>query len=489
MSKIVIKRINDVDIKIQCDADVAYELNDYFTFNVPNAKFSPKFKNKMWDGKIRLFNILTKRIYCGLKLYIEIFARERNYTVEYETPADFLDTEFSLVEAKETAAKYIGNTSYTVRDYQAEAFAHAIRTKRALLLSPTGSGKSLIIYLLASHCYQKGKKVLIIVPTTSLVHQLASDFEDYSGIEANTFVHRILSGAEKSTDHPFVISTWQSIYKMPQAWFEQFNCVIGDEAHTFKAKSLIDIMTKLVNCPFKFGTTGTLDGTTTNKLVLEGLFGPVKKVTTTAELIDTGTLSQMKIKAIVLSHSDEARKAAAKMDYAGEIDYIINHASRNKFLVNLCLSLKGNTLILFRRKEHGYALRDMLKEKAGDRQVYHVDGDIDVEYREDVRKEIESLNDGIIVASIGTFSTGINIRNLHNVVFASPSKARIKVLQSIGRGLRKSETKSSFTLYDVADDMSWKSRKNFTILHFAERIQMYSSEKFDYKFYNVELRS
>lgn len=489
MSRLVISRVDDVFIKIQCEPDVAYELSEYFTFTVPNSKFHPKVRNKMWDGKIRLFNIMTKRLYAGIVHYVEMFAKQRDYTVEFANPNDFCDNEFSLVEANEVIKQWIHKPGIEVRDYQLETFAHGVRTKRGLFLSPTASGKSMMIFLLAMHLYVKSKKILIVVPTTSLVHQMASDFGDYYQMDPNTFVHRILSGAAKDTEMPVVISTWQSIYKLPKEWFSQFNVVIGDEAHTFKAKSLTDIMTKLTDCEYKFGFTGTLDGTETHKLVLEGLFGPVRKVTTTAELITNSTLSKFKIKAIVLNYSDEIRKVNSKFEYKDEITYLTDNAPRNKFITNLGLSLKGNSLILFRHKAHGRELYHMLKDKMNGRQLYYVDGDVDGELREEIRNEVESIQDGIIVASLGTFSTGINIKNLHNVVFAIPSKSRIKVLQSIGRGLRKLESKTLFTLYDIADDFSWKSKKNHTILHFVERIKMYNEEKFDYKIYNVELRS
>jgi len=491
MSIIVLSRIDDVYIRVHCDSDVAYELSEYFTFNVPGAKFSPKYKNKMWDGKIRLYSVMTKRLYTGLRLYVEIFARERGYEIEYPSPNDFCDQEYSLVEAFEDANKYIKKPDIEVRGYQAEAFAHGIRTRRALLLSPTASGKSLMIFALCMHLLKNdpSRKVLVIVPTTSLVHQMATDFGDYIQDDCDKFCHRILAGAEKSTSKPIVISTWQSIYKQPKAWFNQFHTAIGDEAHLFKAKSLTDIMCKLTNCPNKFGFTGTLDGTETHKLVLEGLFGPVKKVTTTAELIENKTLSSFKIKALVLNYSDDIRKQISKATYPDEVDFITNNQFRTKFITNLALSLKGNTLILFRHKAHGHAIHDVLKDKMNNRELYYVDGDVDGAIREDIRKEVEGVQDGIIVASLGTFSTGINIKNLHNVVFASPSKSRIKVLQSIGRGLRKLISKNVFTLYDVADDLSWKSNKNHTILHFVERIKMYNEEKFDYKIYNVELRN
>jgi len=481
---ITLRKLNDVHIKVDCDDDIAYELSEYFTFSVPGAQFSPAYKNRVWDGKIRLFSKATRMIYGGLAYYIEKFAEERNYEVEKDGN-DFLDYNFSLKEAEEFIARSF--LSLAPRDYQVEAFTHAVRKKRALLLSPTASGKSLIIYLLSKYYMDKGEKILIIVPTTSLVHQMASDFVDY-GCDKN-LIHKVFAGQEKFTEEPFTITTWQSIYKQPKIWFQQYSCVIGDEAHLFKAKSLSSIMGKLLLCPYRFGFTGTLDGTQTHKLVLEGLFGPVKKVTTTADLIEQRHLSQFQIKAIVLTYEDDIKKQNKGLDYQSEIDFINTYNARNKFITNLTLSLNQNTLLLFKIIDHGKLLYDWLWAKSGDRKVFYVDGSVDGLLREDIRKAVEVEKNAIIVASLGTFSTGVNIKNLHNIIFASPSKSRIKTLQSIGRGLRLSTNKEMATLYDLVDDISWKSKKNYTLLHFLERVKMYDDEKFDYKIYNVELRS
>lgn len=470
---------DEVYNKIVCDPGTAMELSDHFTFEVPGAKFMPLVRNKVWDGKIRLFNPLTCLLYGGLSHHLEQFCKSRQYEIEYEGP--FGDTEFSLIEAKKFIEKL--QPKHMPRDYQIEAFVHAVRKRRTVLLSPTGSGKSLIIYLLA--CWFR-TKTLVIVPTTSLVHQMASDFEDY-GLPEN-LTHKIMSGQEKESNKPFVISTWQSIYKMPKKWFDQFDVVIGDEAHLFKAKSLTTIMSNLTGCKYRFGFTGTLDGTQTHKLVLEGLFGAVRKVTSTSDLIDKKHLADFQIKAIILKYPDDIRKIMAGADYQSEIDFIVRNDARNRFIKNLALSLNGNTLLLFQFVEkHGKTLYDLISQEAVDRKVFFISGAIDGEKREEIRRIIETEENAIVVASYGTSSTGINIRNLHNVVFSSPSKSRVRNLQSIGRGLRTSETKSEATLYDIADDLTWKSKKNHTILHFVERIKIYSEEKFPYKTYTVDL--
>jgi len=373
---------NEVYNKIICDPGTAMEISDHFTFEVPGAKFMPAYKNKLWDGKIKLFNPLTCLLYSGLIHHLEQFCKSRDYELELDGP--FADTEFSLIEAKNFIEKL--QPKHQPRDYQIEAFVHAVRKRRSVLLSPTGSGKSFIIYLLA--CWYRSK-TLVIVPTTSLVHQMATDFEDY-GLPPG-MVHKIMSGQEKASNKPFVVSTWQSIYKMPKSWFDQFDVVIGDEAHLFKAKSLSEIMGKLTKCKYRFGFTGTLDGTQTHKLVLEGLFGHVKKIVTTSKLIEQKHLADFSIKAIVLKYPDDIKKLMAGSDYQTEIDFIVRNDARNRFIKNLALSLSGNTLLLFQFVEkHGKILHDMISREAVDRKVFFISGAVDGEKREDIRKIVDA---------------------------------------------------------------------------------------------------
>jgi superfamily II DNA or RNA helicase len=451
---------------------------------VPGAKFSPAYKNKFWDGKIRLLNSLTGLTYTGLVKEISEFAASRNYDIE-------IDPELKSGEllSDDEVDNYISHLSKKdPRDYQKYAFNVAITSDRAIFLSPTASGKSLIIYLIA--CYYLSiltkQRVLVIVPTVSLVLQMKKDFEEYAGHSLD--IHCITAGVDKVTTSPIVISTWQSIYKMPKDWFNQFGCVIGDEVHQFKATSLKSIMEKMINCKYRFGFTGTLDGSLTNKITLEGLFGPVKQVTTSSELMDKGHIADLKIKALVLQHDQDTKKLSRKFLYHDEIDFIVRHEKRNKFIRNLSLSLEGNTLVLFQFVDkHGKILYDMMSTKAPDRKIFFVHGGVEGDDRERIRGIVEKESNAIIVASYGTFSTGINIRNLHSVILASPSKSRVRILQSIGRGLRIGDNKDSMTLYDIADDMRVGTHTNFTLQHFMERINIYSSEGFDFKIFNTEI--
>ena len=459
------------------------ELADFFTFEVPNAKFMPMVRNRMWDGKIRLFSPATGEIYVGLLPYIKEYCKSKNvkYTIEkgVEDERNVMGTVVrGFIRSLRPRSKV---KSIKVRDYQIEAVRMAISRNRTLILSPTASGKSLIIYALVRYYQMAGHRSLILVPTTSLVEQMYTDFEDY-GWSSGTYCQKVYQGYTTKIEKDVVISTWQSVYKMPKKYFEQFDCVIGDEAHMFKAKSLTSIMTKLHQCKYRFGFTGTLDGTETHRLVLEGLFGSVEQVVTTKELIDKKTLANLKIKCITLKHPEKRER----MTYAEELDYLVSKDTRNKFILDLCNTITGNTLCLFQLVEkHGKILYDGMKGKEN---VYFVYGGTDTDQREKIRGLVEKHKNSTTIASYGTFSTGINIRNIHNIVLASPSKSKIRVLQSIGRGLRTSSTKDSILIFDIADDISYKDRRNFTLNHFFERLNIYNEQQFNYEISKVRIK-
>jgi superfamily II DNA or RNA helicase len=488
---IIIEKKNEVYITVDCESDVQREISEFFTFYVPGYKFMPAFRNRMWDGKIRLFSQKTKEIYFGLYPYIKAFAEERGYNIVAGK-----DVEINNKVDKEVVTKFSNSLGqkFEARDYQIDAIYHSLKRNRALLVSPTASGKSFIIYSLIRYYThlikeQQNNRILLIVPTTSLVEQMYTDFQSY-GWNVKKYCHRLYSGYSNQTDKKVLISTWQSLYKLPKEYFEQFGCVFGDEAHLFKSKSLTEIMTKLSDCKYRIGLTGTLDGAHTHKLVLEGLFGAVNKVTTTKKLMDKNQLSNLVVRCLILKHSEANAKIISKGKYQDEIDYLVSSKARNNFIRNLALKIKGNTLVLFQLVEkHGKDLYKSIEDKAEkDRKVFYIYGGVDTEEREKARSIVEKEDNAIIVASYGTFSTGINIKNLHNIIFASPSKSRIRNLQSIGRGLRLGDNKVNATLYDIADDLNYKSKENYTLKHFQERINIYNEEEFDYEIHNINLK-
>lgn len=482
MVDVTIKKIDSVNMKVSAERSTLQELSDIFTFMVPGAQFTPAYRNKWWDGKIRLMNLQTNLVYIGLLDEIKRFCEMRQYTIEVDSE---LEQKNDVTD--EHLVKFIQkiNPKYTPRDYQYEALQFCLTNKRCVLLSPTGSGKSLIIYLISQFFNMMKKRVLIIVPTISLTRQMDSDFVDYNhGQSLDT--HLITAGVQKDEHHDITISTWQSIHKMPPQWFERFDCVIADEAHQYKSKSLSGILEKCKTIDYRFGFTGTLDGENVNRLVLMGLFGEVKRVASTSNLMEQKQLSNLKIKCLVLNYPDEDKKLCKKKSYQEEIDFIVGKEERNKFIVNLVKNLKGNSLVLFRYVEkHGKVLHEMISKEI--ETCHYISGEVDGDVRESIRHLVETQDNAVICASLGTMSTGINIKRIHNIVFVSPTKSKITTLQSIGRGLRLSDDKEECVLYDIVDNLKIKNNENFTLRHFKERIKVYDSEGFNYKLFQYNL--
>lgn len=490
MADIKVHKKDDVHVWVECETSIAFAMEEFFTFYVPGYRFMPAFKAKKWDGKIRLFSIRTREVYAGLTSYIKQFAENNKLTCEVDsnvmTKNDITPTD--IVALVKTLDLHSGGDEIDCRDYQLFGIHHAITNKRTILLSPTSSGKSLIIYVivrfLVSVLKADGRKVLVVVPNTGLVAQMASDFADYSsenGWNAAGKVHQIMAGKSKTTEAPVVVSTWQSIYRQPDSYFAQFGAIIVDECHLATAGSLKSIAEKMRHCEYRIGTTGTLEDSKTSKLVLEGLLGPVKRTITTAELMERKQVAQLKIKALALEYTDEERQAAKGAKYKDEIKYLINHKRRTRFIAKLAVSQEQNTLVLFNQIEHGKSIVEEIKKRDPERVVHFVYGAVGAEERERIRHWAETEDGIIIVASYGTFSTGTSIKNIHSIIFSSPTKSKIRTLQSIGRGLRMNKVKESVILYDIVDDLSWKKHKNYALKHFLERVEFYNREKFDVK--------
>jgi len=499
MSSLTIEYLNETHVRVLSpDLSTEKELSEYFTFYSPGAHFTPAFRARPRDGKVRLYDLLRKTIYTGLIPYIEKFTLERGYDLNLVgIPSNNIEI------SKEDSNSFIkslniglkNDPSFEIRDYQINAVYSAISQRRVLLLSPTASGKSLIMYIILRWYLQQNKRCLIIVPTTNLVEQLYKDFDSYSafnGFSVSSNIQRLYSGRSKEISLNVLITTWQSIYKLPKAFFEQFDVIFGDEVHKFKARSLVSIMEKSNKVSYRIGTTGTIDNSKIHKLVLEGLFGIVNQVTTTSQLMDSGRLANLKITCLLLKYDDISREGRKNNVYADEIDWIVSCNKRNSYICNLALNCKGNTLILYQYvKKHGIPLYEYLNklEKKYNKKVYLISGDTIVADREEVREIAKDSNNCIIVASYGTFSTGVNIPSIENIILASPIKSKILNLQSIGRGLRLNDGKKICNLFDISDDLSSKSWKNHTYRHLLARIQTYSDEKFNYSLVEVKINA
>jgi superfamily II DNA or RNA helicase len=510
VADIVADKINEVYVRVTGEPAVEKELHEHFKYQMPNFKFTPAGRKGKWQGWIHLYNARTHELPAGLLRYLFEFARDRKYTIKYN-PNLFVYNNFSVLEAAEYIKSlniHSGGKPLAARDYQEVALAKAVRYKKLTMISPTSSGKSYIIYCFMRWLLDNGQNLgLLTVPTTALVEQMHSDFKDYSTANkwpVEQLVQRMYDGYSVAIEpqSKLVVSTWQSIYEFPEAnWFDRYDFIVGDEAHTFAADCVSNVAKRTTKAAYRLATTGTSHEQVVNNLKMEGWFGPVTKITTTKKLMDAGHVSKLFIKSLVLKYPPGTRELikpaveeSGASKFAAEMEFIISNEKRNKFIRNLALSIKGNTLVLFHYVDkHGRVLHEMFQEKLGadtTRKLFYVHGGTEVEDREEVRRITETEKDAIIVASFGVFSTGTNIKNLHNLIFASPTKAKIRTLQSIGRILRLAEDKSFATLYDIADDFREGSndRPNFTLKHYAKRMIMYYEEKFEISHYTIQIK-
>lgn len=496
---------NAASIKVDADMGVHQGLYDHFAYHPPGYRWMPAFKNKIWDGYIRSYNLRSRTLPVGLIPRLQKYADSLGVPVDYSNYTNMSgDPEVTIQEIQAFADSldiHSGGKKIIPHDYQIDTVFMAISTGRMVALAPTSSGKSLILYIYLRWFLQNpDNKCLMIVPSVQLVHQMFSDFSDYSSNineKPVDYCHLITSGKEKQSNFPLYISTWQSLQNIAKgkdkqftsSYFEQFDVVAVDEVHTAKSKQLNTILDLCTKAYTRLGVTGTTDGSDLMQIQLEGLFGPIHQTITTKELMDRGSVSTIDIKFLMLTYPEDVRKNCTKLTYQDEIDFLVTHPSRLKFTTNLASSLKGNTLILCNFvQKHGKPLYDAIKTKVGDtRKVFFVHGGIDGEERNEMTKIIENETDAIIIGSYGCLSTGVSIKRLHNVIFASPSKSQIRVLQSLGRGLRLGSDKNHCILYDIGDDLSHKKHKNFALAHAVERIKMYSAQQFNYKLIKVDM--
>lgn len=484
---------NETYIRIECDDfGVEQEMSEYFSFMIPGARYTPKFKAGIWDGIIRLYDKRKKTIYKGLLEEVIKFARIREHKIEVD-----ISLRNSIPISKSEITEFVNSLDLQgkgepleVREYQYDAVFQAITNTRSLLLSPTSSGKSLIIYSIIRWHIENGRKIMIIVPSIMLVNQLFSDFKDYSS--ANEFdcdgnIGLLYSGKERVFDKNVIISTWQTIGSMlksdpknMQNMINSYEVGIWDEAHSYKSAVVLSVMEKFIKTKYRTGTTGTLDDAKINGLCLVGLMGPVYKVITTKQLMDAGQVVNLKINCIVLEYPEHIRQAYKGMAYQEEIKFLVGYEARNRFIARLASTLKGNVLVLQNFVDkHGAIIVKYLSEIT-DRKVYFIHGGVDAEDREEIRKILNEETDVIVVATSSLMSTGVNIPSIEHIVFAIPTKSSIRVRQSIGRGLRLKDGKTHCNLWDISDDLRYKKYVNTTFNHLESRIEIYDKESFDY---------
>lgn len=502
MSDIRIKPLNETHMKVFFEDDgIAQEFSEFFTFYADGYKYTPKFKSGMWDGKIRLFNNRTNTIYKGLLEYVYKFAENYGYEVDCDqSMQNHVEIDFDEVkEFVDSLNIHTKGQKISVHQYQYEAIYQALSSHRKILISPTSSGKSLIIYcILRWYLAKDDHKIIIVVPTQLLVKQFFSDLMDYSsenGWVTEEMVQLLYAGKSKLFTKNVMISTWQSLMSMMKDQPDMYRDLtakttigIFDEAHQYAAAAVLSTLEKFTDTKYRIGTTGTLDKSKTHELTLTGLLGPTYRVIETHELIEQGAATPVKIEAIVLEYPKEICDLMKNSDYDTEVDFILASEARNKFIRNLAISRKGNTIIMFAFVEkHGEILYNMIKEKVGDtRPVYFIHGKMS-EDPEHIRKLINEQEDVIAIASEKMFSTGVNIPNLHHIILAMPRVSANLIQQIIGRGLRLFSGKKVVYFYDISDNLSTKKWTNTGMKHLKARITLYIKKKLPWKMHVIKL--
>lgn len=484
MADIIVERYSASKIKLYIEDEGIIE-TIYCFFQYEKKDFEKKPWSK-WDGITRMYNKKTGQLPYGCLHMLTKLGIENGWTFEFD---ERFKEDTTKVDKHELAAWidtlniHSGGTKIDAYDYQLEAVYLSIRFNRMVLLAATSAGKSLIAYILVRYYEMLGleKKILIIVPSQNLVTQMFDDFKDYSsenGWSTDKFVHYIMEGRPKNANKPIYISTWQSIYEEPKEYFPQFGSIICDEVHGASGDSISAIMGNSTSAYRRIGMTGTLKNDKVNPLLVTSNFGPVKRVVTTKELIEAGRATPAHITMLQLDYQKEERDLVAGMTYQEEIEFTIGHAYRNKIIENLALTLKGNTLILFDRKEsHLYKVQENLEKVLHGKKVFVITGEVKNEERQDIKAAIETGWDIVILATYGTMAVGISWKKLHNLVFAHPSKSVIRVLQSIGRLLRLHVSKDVANIYDIIDNFSIGAKANFTLRWAMERLGFYKSEE------------
>lgn len=497
MVDVRIYKKDELYIGIEAEPFLFYELRDVFAFRPDGYKFSPKFKHGIWDGYIRLLDIRDQKLPIGLIGDFIRYLTNNGYTYEIDKTYGNLVTKFDITEFLSNQEKWSRIKLY---DYQEQTVKTIFGINKGLVLSPTGSGKSLIIFAVLRYLLEHtSMSILLTVPTTQLVEQMFSDFKSYEvesdEIKVSENCHRLYGGKDRYIkQNRILISTWQSIYKNDRPFFLNFSGYICDEAHLADASSLTGIIGKLSSTSkIRVGLTGTLDGTKCHAMQLKALFGPTIKTQTTRELMDRGVLSDIKIECHVCEYTDpDFLKTVRKMDYHNEVMSIVTNDSRTDYILDTALKLNNNTLILFNYVDkHGKVMYNKMLElaKKHGKQVYFIYGGIKVDEREKIRNAFANNTNVILFASYGTFSAGINIKNIHYLMLAHPQKGQIRVLQSIGRSLRLADDKTFATIIDIVDDVCPNLKKNNKVYdHFLKRLEIYEAQEFDYTIKKIKLK-
>lgn len=486
MSDLIIEKVNSSCVHLVCEDGLSHRIYNVFSAYAPGYRFNPRFKMHVWDGKVRCYNPMSQILPIGLLNNLLVWCDQHNIQYSLQGFKDGLTDKIDKEDLEKQMNSYI-TAGFQARDYQVNAVHAALTNRRGVLLSCTGSGKSLMIYTFLRYLLDNKDvhRAILIVPSVSLVEQMYSDFQDYGWDDLEDHVEMLYSGKKPTFKKEILISTWQSLEKEDQEFFEVYDACVVDECHQAKCSVVTRLLKLMHNAEYKIGTSGTLPTEISEQLQINSVIGNVLFELKSCELIARGYLTKLNIAAIFLKYPEAFIAENKERTYPEEVKMVEEYPNRNKVL-NFIIdhtSPMNNMLILVNHRNHLRDVETYLHENYPDKKVSIITGDVKAKVREEIRTGIEDEDGTILLATYQTMSTGVNIPKLHAIMLFSNSKSRIKVLQSIGRGLRKHNSKNKVIIYDIVDDLSYKKRtgriaKNYCMQHFDERSNYYIEQEF-----------
>jgi superfamily II DNA or RNA helicase len=469
--------------------------------------YNPLVKRKLWDGYISFY----KDGYMPVGLWNELFklGETFNFNVEIEGLNRIIDTTFDETDFRKWCEDHFAdNPKYKARDYQIDSAVAILKNRLTTSEIATSSGKTLITFLVYGYLKHKGQlnRMMVIVPNTTLVMQLNDDFQEYNNDKLDLKIRMVYGGAKDNDPAAtLIVGTFHSLVRKSIEYFKGIDVVCVDEAHQAKTTSIKSVLDKCADTRVRFGLSGTMtEDNSADYFTITAYLGPMVNSISPKFLFKEGYATPIKVKIIKLDYQNfdireklyDLRKSKGQLDgsqlLALEKKMVVQHKGRFKFIVDLIGKTSKNSLVLFSNiKDHyGKNIYDAVREGT-DKVCYYVDGGVSKEHREYYKKDMENADNKCLIASFTTFSTGISIKNIHNIFFIESYRSEIIVKQSIGRGMRLLEGKESVNIIDIVDDLSWKrgekQHDNYLLRHGKARLEFYKQYTTNISMHNIKI--
>jgi superfamily II DNA or RNA helicase len=476
---------DEVNIKLEgLDVDVRRKLSNALKFDVPYARYMPQYKLGRWDGKVAFFGIGGTGYVNHLDVVSQVLAKNNVQIVDIEDRRHPIDLNFPQVTERYWADQGVvwpkghpaEGEEIILRDYQVEAINNFANNPQSLQQIATGAGKTITTATL-SHMSEKYGRSLVIVPNKSLVEQTEEDYIN-CGLDVGVYF-----GDRKMLNCTHTICTWQSLnildkrHKDGEAvlslaeFLEGVSTVIVDEVHQAKAEVLKNLLTRnLRNAPIRWGLTGTVPKEKFEFESIHASLGPVIGEISAKELQDKGVLSACHVNIVQLIDT------VAHSNYQEELKYLTTNKNRIEYLGKLLNTVKesGNTLILVDRISAGEMLQELIPGST------FVKGDVKLKDRKDAYDEINTADNQVVIATYGVAAVGINIPRIFNLVLIEPGKSFVRVIQSIGRGVRKAKDKDFVQIWDLTSTCKFAKR------HLTQRKKFYKEAQYPFTIEKVD---